>query len=434
MARIASRGHFGTGTDDLNAVHAPGADWGAASDDHRTIDETRIVDMLLLGGWAFERAGDDDTAGRAEVLAAIDRWVAAGMGCRSVAGRRLFDPVEVVNFMTWAGVSGSDDFWNTHYVTTGRRLVGSSAPDGATQRRFAVDLQRRFDLRGFDAGAALRLRMPVPLAGPSVTDIDLSTACSVDGAEVRLADGRLEVRLKAPDDRHVDIAATGHFTARRELPSPGDLTDTERALYLRPVEGLIRISPRIAALAVDLAGRRSDPLEAIRRYWDYIMDALFCGMIHYDQVPPEQGCDWVLDHRWFDCQIGSALLVALCRAHGIPARIVGGHVLYPLAPTNHFWAEAWIDGRGWTPFDLLSWTLSAGGRDPAWRDHFFAHLDFRMFTQLLPLSFTGPMSVRFPDRWHMLQRSAGTGVSVTFEALDGSPVFEDRVAIYAASG
>jgi len=46
------------------------------------------------------------------------------------------------------------------------------------------------------------------------------------------------------------------------------------------------------------------------------------------------------------CQLVSALFASMCRARGIPARILGGFYLYRTFSTNHYWAEAWIDGQG----------------------------------------------------------------------------------------
>jgi hypothetical protein len=141
-------------------------------------------------------------------------------------------------------------------------------------------------------------------------------------------------------------------------------------------------------------------------------------------------CDWVLDSGWYDCQLGAALLAALCRARGIPARIVGGHFLFPLFPTKHFWAEVWIDWCGWLPFDLVSWQLSAAGRDREWRNHFAARIDYRMATQCLPLQFTGSMSVRLPAAWHILQFWKDGELEIPMLKLDGALLFSDRIRVW----
>lgn len=155
-----------------------------------------------------------------------------------------------------------------------------------------------------------------------------------------------------------------------------------------------------------------------------------CGMVHYDQVNADAPGDWVLNAGWYDCQLGSALFASMCRAQGIPARILSGHMLYRLAPGFHYWAEVWIDELGWTPFDLLTWDLSKGGRDLAWRNCFVGKIDYRMVTQCFPLAFTGPMSVRFPPAWHLINAPFDGGMEINFTELDGKLIYCDRVTSY----
>jgi hypothetical protein len=401
------------------------------ADRYRTVPEARVVEMLLLSGWAFEMVACRHAEAIAETRAAIARWITLGLGYRrSDHGELCFDPVEVVNFLIWAGRTGLDRFWVDRFVQTGRALVSTGADAAVPARRFNLSLRRRFDLRRFEPGTRVRLRLPMPLAGAYVSDIEISPMVDVSrSAEVSFGEGRMEVRLAVSRDPLVEIGVDLAFTAHRAGSGSDRLSLAERAIYLRQTEGLVRVSARVQALADSLAGPVATPWEILQSCWTYLMDEFNCGAVHYDQVPPGEACDWVLDHQWYDCQLGSALLVSLCRARAIPARIVSGHVLYGLAPTNHFWAEAWIDGHGWAPFDFLSWGLSLGGRDPAWREHFFGKLDFRMVTQVLPLAFTGPMSVRLPPSWHMVQTSRGHGINIAFCALDGTLIYEDSVVL-----
>jgi hypothetical protein len=162
-----------------------------------------------------------------------------------------------------------------------------------------------------------------------------------------------------------------------------------------------------------------------------MLDRMMCGAMRYSDLTGQAPVDWVLENGWCDCQLGAALLISLCRARGIPARLVGGHLLYRLAPTNHFWPEVWIDGQGWRPYDLLSWDLSQGGRDPDWRDRFAGQVDARIVTQRFPLAFTGPMSVRFPAAWQMVQsRSKDGGIDVGYRDVEqGSLIYNDHVVV-----
>jgi hypothetical protein len=106
---------------------------------------------------------------------------------------------------------------------------------------------------------------------------------------------------------------------------------------------------------------------------------------------------------------------------------MSGHMLYRLAPGFHYWVEAWIDGQGWTPFDFLTWDLSRGGRDADWRAAFVGRIDYRMVTQRFPLAFTGPMSVRFPQAWHLLNAPSQGGMTIRFAGLNGRLIYSDHV-------
>ena len=140
--------------------------------------------------------------------------------------------------------------------------------------------------------------------------------------------------------------------------------------------------------------------------------------------------DWVLDHGWIDCLLGSALLVSLCRAHGLPARLVGGHFLYPLGPTNHSWTEVWTRERGWTPIDLIGWDLSAGDADADWQGRFLGRIDRRLVVERPPRRITGPMSLRLPQAWRVLQAAANGALEISFvDAASGRAAFIDRVCV-----
>jgi transglutaminase-like putative cysteine protease len=55
------------------------------------------------------------------------------------------------------------------------------------------------------------------------------------------------------------------------------------------------------------------------------------------------------------CQDFAHVFIATARAVGIPSRYVSGYVYAgsgePVVGASHAWAEAWIPGRGWAPYD-----------------------------------------------------------------------------------
>jgi Transglutaminase-like superfamily len=406
---------------------------------YRTIPESSILELLLLVSQAYELAAGKRDAARAAASQALTSWVANGLGYREGAeGQRFFDPVEVINFLKWAGLTGQDRYWEDHFVKTHRAFVQEFRP-GETEdsalngspRRFRVRLRRTFDLQALAEGTSARLRAPLPLTGAYLGNVQVDAVVpDAFMQDAVLREQCLEVRLKVPANPTITIGADLLFIATRPVGSSTPLSAQELELYRRKSEGFIRVTPCVEALAAELAGEGTSPREAVEAFWTYMMSTLCSGMVRYCDLPAESPVDWVLDNGWYDCQLGSALLVSLCRARGIPARIVSGHLLYRVQPISHFWSEVWLEDRGWCPFDVICWDLSRGGRDQAWRDVFAGQIDYRLLTQCFPLAFTGPMSVRFPQAWHMLQAVAGNGVDITYtDVKDGSLVYRDHAEV-----
>jgi len=409
---------------------------GALADDrYRTVNERDMARSLLIAALPYELAAGDRVKADNIVKDALEDWIRSGLKFgRAPDGARLFDPVEVFNHMKWEGLMGHDGFWSRHFIATARAFTQQSAgvegrlPKHLEKKRFSVELRRKFSFRNSAPARKLRLRLPLPLPSHA-QDID-ARPIPPEGvsASISQSDGRLEFQVEMKEPGSLEIGVDLSFTTDGAVQKNGaeNLTPEERELYLRPAEGLIRISPRIADLAATFAGADTS-LEVALNAWGFLLDELSCGMVRYDQVNPQTPGDWVLDNGWYDCQLGSSLFISICRARGIPARLASGYMLYDLAPGYHYWSEIWQDGHGWLPFDLLCWDLSGGGRDIPWRTHFAGAVDYRMVTQCLPLSFTGPMSVRFPPAWHLLNAPLKRGMAVHFIALDGEPIYSDQV-------
>lgn len=400
-----------------------------AGDRYRTVSEASILDMCHLAGWACERG--EGSPGKALTREALEHWIALGLEVRRGAdGERYFDPCEVLNFVKQAGLDGRDAFWTERVVGTARRLVVDMRDDDP--RKFTVELRRTFNTQSLPAGAALRLRMPLPLTSDHLGDLEVHPHAVAAEGHIAVSRGRLEVRTQASDSGEVTIGATTTFTAcPRELnraQSQPNLGAPDLR-YLRPRDGLIVVSDRVAALASSLVGPDADPLMAVRAFWNYCLDEFSQGAVHYDQIDTEAPGDWLLDSGWGDCQLVGALFASMCRARGIPARILSGFYLYKACPSNHFWTEAWIDGQGWTPFDFVCWELSGGGRDPAWRDHFFGRIDCRLTNQCLPLDFTGAVGVKIPAAWHIVQSAQPGGVALDLLDIAGTLVYRDLVSV-----
>jgi len=426
-------------------MYAPQPPWTHAEARYRVVGESRIIEMLLLQGWAFEVRNGERAAAQREAAGALAHWVRLGLRFATASdGWRLYDPAEVVNFFKWAGLNRGDPFYVERFIAQGHAMVldfhgaGASvasppSPAALGPRRLRVTLRREFDLRGAARGARVLLRLPTPLEDDAATDIALRFLVPPEIiADVARAPGRLDARLAAPGAPTLTLGVEATFTARPTAPgaSPAPLAAVDRELYTRVGEGLLRISRRVASLAAALGGSEQAPAVLVRRFWDFIADEIAIGAVHYDELDAAAPLDLVLERRLADCQLASALLAALCRARGVPARVVSGYLVYPVSPGYHFWAEVWLPDRGWTPFDSMAIDHSARGRDPAWRDYFFGCLDYRMKTQCLPRVFNLAPSVRFPPAWHVLVRPEGAGTEIgTFANDTGALVYRDWVEI-----
>ncbi|MGP0094545.1 MAG: transglutaminase-like domain-containing protein [Xanthobacteraceae bacterium] len=421
--------------------------WSDAA--HRTVDEPRIIERLLLNGWACELRNGERSSVVHQAREALNRLVAIGLPFeQSNTTDRRFDPAEVINFLKWASVEGKDRFWEERSVHTARNLVREfhraeapalpPPPNVLGPKRFHVTLRREFSLAGCETGTRMRLRLPLPLEDGALSDLKIVSVppAGVD-ASLTLTPGRLEARLVAPDTRSLELAIRASFTAYPTIPRPpaARLSPAETELYTRPREGVIKVTPRVRALAEELAGSIHEPRAAVQSFWNFMHDYLAMGVVRYDEVDSRWPTDWVLETEWFDCQLGSSLLAALCRAHRIPSRVVSGYLLYSACPTYHYWAEVWLDDLGWTPFDLACSDLSANGRDKPWRNYFFGALDYRMKTECLPRLFTGMSTIHFPPAWHLLGRGHPEGAEIgIFDNETGAPVYRDHISIHRETG
>ena len=397
------------------------------------------MDLILVHGWAFElRDPAQSRRAAAEAWEALDRLVALGLPFASGAdGVRRFDPSEVLNFVVWTGLQGLEPLWRSRFTPTGRRLAWEARESGWRLDRpppnegddiaFHVELSRTFRGKGPGRG---RFRLPLPIEDATLDDLEVAFRGPEGNCQLVQSPARLDVLTAPSPGQPVTAGVALDFTARPWAPRPAPLSADERELYTRPREGLVKVTAPVVELASRLASGRPEPMALLAAFWDYALDELCCGVIRYDALDPARPLDWVLENGWFDCQLGAALIVAVCRARRIPARIAGGYLLRPTSPCAHYWAEVWLEETGWTPFDLISWDLSAGGADGAWRHAGFARLDACMTTQRLPRLFNGVGSVRLPPAWRLLSRAVGRGVETElYQAAAGALVYSERIEV-----
>ncbi len=399
----------------------------------RSINESRILELMLLHGWSLHPG----TAARAEAQAALNRFVALGLPfCRHGQGPRLFDPVEMLHFARWSFHMHGEKTFADRFVATGRATMwepygpaqfSHPPPHGAVdESRFRFVLTRKFNLSAHPPGTKIRLRLPAPLPDAAIQNLETHAIMPPESGRAVFSPGRLDVQATVPASLSITIGIACTF---RQLAPPPALDPEDAALYTRDNDGLIKITAPVRALAARLAGEATDPETMVRRFWTHLCATLSISAVHYDQLDPAAPLDNAAAGAWADCRVAAALFAALCRSRNIPARIAGGYMLHPRRPSQHSWAEVWLADRGWLGLDLTD--LSFNGRDTAWRDYFYGNLTQRIVVERPPRLFSGPgPSIRWPKAWHMLNRRDGDGVLIEYRTVETDAlIFSDHLLV-----
>jgi transglutaminase-like putative cysteine protease len=142
----------------------------------------------------------------------------------------------------------------------------------------------------------------------------------------------------------------------------GELLDD----FIQPEVHIESANPQIVALANELARGQESVCQQVKAFYDYVSEELV-----YTSNEANWGAQAALGSMGADCTEYTALLAALSRAGGIPARYFEG-LLYldqgteGIAKMEHAWPDVYLPGAGWTAMDP---TL---GRTPANRPAYFA--------------------------------------------------------------
>jgi transglutaminase-like putative cysteine protease len=137
--------------------------------------------------------------------------------------------------------------------------------------------------------------------------------------------------------------------------------------FTQPEIHIESANPQIVALARQLSQEKDTACQQVRAFYDYVGDKLV-----YTDNGQNWGAQAALGPMGSDCTEYAALLSALSRARGIPARYFEG-LLYQDKGTNasvkveHAWPDVYLPAIGWVALDP---TL---GRTPIKRDTYFAH-------------------------------------------------------------
>jgi transglutaminase-like putative cysteine protease len=144
----------------------------------------------------------------------------------------------------------------------------------------------------------------------------------------------------------VKVVSIDAEVAVRHAPRQVQLANP--AIWLGPEKFIEADDGDIRTLASQL--KRESPMQTLSAIYDWVrLNISYAGYIADDL-----GAREALARRSGDCTEYACLAVALSRANGIPARMIGGYVashdMAPRAEEYHNWAEVFVDGA-WTVLD-----------------------------------------------------------------------------------
>jgi hypothetical protein len=225
--------------------------------------------------------------------------------------------------------------------------LGYSPRDVLPVTQYEVTYVLAFDGHGGD----VRIRSFLPSSDAHQTvseERDLSSglhlAQATEGAN-RVATWSAAEARDGSEIRHgfKVLARRIEYAIPPELPVPGSYPASVAA-QLRPEKAIQVDAPEIAETVERIGSGQGPLLERLRRIHE-----LAAGLA---PRPFKGTTDALTALRLGEasCNGKSRLFVALARASGIPARLVGGLIMHPGSKrTSHQWVEAWVAGH-WVPF------------------------------------------------------------------------------------
>jgi transglutaminase-like putative cysteine protease len=215
----------------------------------------------------------------------------------------------------------------------------------------SVEFTLVYDFQIQAVPSELKFIAPIPRTIPDRQEI-FDVRYSHEPARVFDKDGTKYAEFvfrKPPNELRLEMNITATLfrfdlaTAKKRQSQPVEnLADPN--VFLMSEKYIEQDSPRIQQIAKTITA--PNQIAVVGAIYEYVTDN-----ISYLIQKQELGALQTLEKRQGACTEYSDLFVALCRAKGIPARVVKGYVSEPVYLPQHAWAEAYLNEYGWVPFD-----------------------------------------------------------------------------------
>jgi len=230
-------------------------------------------------------------------------------------------------------------------------------------RRFALTMRYKISAGGKTSKATVTCLIPRSLdRRQEVREIDYSPkperVFSANGSRYAQfvfikPKGRIYIEVKAVVDTY-----RYDLTVAECKDEPGkSAIDSELEKYLVSERFIESNDEKIKMAAMLIEG--GDEVVGIKNVFDFVTEHT-----KYDgYIADAQGAKETFESGRGDCTDYTDLLVALCRAKGIPARHVTGLTAFAADTPKHSWAEIYTKRLGWVPFDPMQADLKKPAYD-----------------------------------------------------------------------
>ncbi len=200
-----------------------------------------------------------------------------------------------------------------------------------------------------------------------------------------------KVGMRNPSARH---ASAGRDGAIMRGPQTNPYDDCLYKYYTRTQE-YAELTPEVIKLAEEIIGDEANPYLQARAIYAWCINNI--AYVY----PPNRGILFSLPRKTGDCGEYSLIFMSLCRAVGIPVRVVNGRWCCRAKKNYHVWNEFYLPDYGWIPVDATDGRINrdhpeilAGKGDPF---YFFGNLDSGRF-----VSSKGTSIQLYPSPpWHL---------------------------------
>lgn len=140
----------------------------------------------------------------------------------------------------------------------------------------------------------------------------------------------------------------------------------------------IHFTPYLRALAEEIVGEETRPLEKARKIYDYLTTHVMYSFVR-DYFSITELVDYTASGWKGDCGLQALTFITLCRIAGIPARWQSGLYTRPADPGSHDWAMFYLEEYGWLFADCSFGGSAARMGCEERRRFYFGNLDpYRM--------------------------------------------------------